>query len=98
LDSLRLNNYSDPTWKPYDIVLKGGYSSHEDWVEQVDRKCRCALHNFLGTYNGTYGGWADPRRGYLESEEDFLGRVPDGFLKWPEDCLGSHVHYDFSRP
>jgi hypothetical protein len=31
------------------------------------------------------GGWADPRRKYLENEEDFLKRVPDGFLVWPED-------------
>jgi hypothetical protein len=33
----------------------------------------------------TSGGWADPRRGYSESEKDFLERVPDGFIKWHED-------------
>lgn len=48
-------------------------------------KCDCDLCVFLRTYNGTYGGWADPRRGYLETEGDFLKRVPDGFLVWPED-------------
>jgi len=33
----------------------------------------------------TTGGWCDPRRSYLESEDDFLKRVPDGILQWPED-------------
>lgn len=31
------------------------------------------------------GGWCDPRRHYVESEEEFLKRVPDGFLKWPKE-------------
>lgn len=31
------------------------------------------------------GGHCDPRRYYLESEKDFLERVPDGVLRWPED-------------
>ena len=33
----------------------------------------------------TSGGWCDPRRGYLEPEDEFLKRILDGFLKWPED-------------
>ncbi len=33
----------------------------------------------------TSGGWADPRRGYLEQEDEFLKRVPDGFIRWPKD-------------
>lgn len=48
-------------------------------------KCSCDLCLFLRIYRGTHGGWADPRRGYSESEEDFLERVPDGFIKWPDN-------------
>ena len=33
----------------------------------------------------TGGGWADPRRNYLESKEEFKKRVPDGFTEWPKD-------------
>ena len=47
--------------------------------------CGCGLCLFLRTYFGAHGGWCDPRRGYLESESDFLRRVPDGFLTWPAD-------------
>jgi hypothetical protein len=52
--------------------------------------CLCGCCNkirHLIKENGmiTSGGWADPRRGYLESEEDFLERVPDGFIRWAED-------------
>ncbi len=36
----------------------------------------------------TSGGWADPRRFYLEQEDEFLKRVPNGFVKWPEDHNG----------
>jgi len=33
------------------------------------------------------GGWADPRRHYHEQEDEFLKRIPDGFVKWPEDHI-----------
>ena len=49
--------------------------------------CHCALCGqirSLGPGIGS-GGWADPRRDYDESEEDFLRRVPDGFIRWPDD-------------
>lgn len=50
-------------------------------------KCECDLCKFLRTYEGTHGGWCDPRRGYLEKEEEFLNRVPDGFICWPSDHI-----------
>jgi hypothetical protein len=32
------------------------------------------------------GGWNDPRRMYHETDpQEFLKRVPDGILQWPED-------------
>lgn len=56
------------------------------------RGCNCALclkiRELVTTVYITSGGWCDPRRGYSESEKDFLNRVPDGFLKWPEDHKG----------
>ena len=54
--------------------------------------CGCKLCKFLQSYNGTHGGWCDPRRGYSEREEDFIKRVPDGFLVWPEE------HRDIPNP
>ncbi len=54
-------------------------------------KCDCALCLKIreltdkGNVMILQGGWADPRRHYLESEEDFLERIPDGFIRWPED-------------
>jgi hypothetical protein len=53
--------------------------------------CGCRLCKFLETYNGIHGGWADPRRGYSESEEDFIERVPDGFLTWPDDHVDTYT-------
>lgn len=52
--------------------------------------CGCALCEFIKKYLSVdmwpyVGPWADPRRHYLESEEEFLERVPDGFLRWPEE-------------
>jgi hypothetical protein len=50
--------------------------------------CGCALCEFIKEYNKnpdhTSGAWCDPRRQYLESDEDFIKRVPDGFLSWPD--------------
>ena len=34
-----------------------------------------------------YHVWADPRREYAESEEDFLTRIPDGFITWPKEHI-----------
>ncbi len=50
-------------------------------------QCGCGLCGFLRSYVGTHGGWCDPRRGYRESEKDFLVRVPDGFSQWPENHI-----------
>ena len=50
--------------------------------------CNCALCEMLrelGPYHPT-GGWCDPRRYYEEGNDaNFLQRIPDGFIKWPED-------------
>ena len=55
--------------------------------------CPCALCEKIRSVIGergmiTSGGWADPRRGYMESEEKFLARVPDGFIRWPAAHIG----------
>lgn len=55
-------------------------------------KCNCDLCKKIRELGRiTTGGWADPRRGYNESEEHFLDRVPDGFIEWPENHIGEVV-------
>lgn len=52
--------------------------------------CGCSLCEYLSSRHErglvvTSGGHCDPRRGYSETAEEFLKRVPDGFLIWPEN-------------
>ena len=60
---------------------------------EVYMMCDCALCKKIMEIKASFGlwagqGWADPRRGYSETEEAFLKRVPDGFVKFPEDHIG----------
>ncbi len=51
--------------------------------------CQCALCKKIIELTQdafiTSCGWADPRRRYMEDSDAFLERVPDGFLRWPDD-------------
>ncbi len=52
--------------------------------------CNCALCEKVKQIIKSHqsflsGGWADPRRLPFELGTDFISRVPDGFLVWPED-------------
>ena len=53
---------------------------------EVCQKFKALVHPVPGeTVIFTGVGHCDPRRHYLESEEEFLKRVPDGVLRWPKD-------------
>lgn len=63
-----------------------------DWVAiYYESNCKCGLCRVIREFaeeKAPYfctGGWIDPRRFYLEKEDEFLKRVPDGFITWPED-------------
>lgn len=50
--------------------------------------CQCALCKVYRNLEMFSDGWADPRRYYLEGVDEFIARVPDGFLEWPTDHIG----------
>ena len=71
-------------WTRYEIIKPYG----EDIIYKKGCWCPlCLKIRQLIEEQGmiTTGGWADPRRFYHESEEDFLKRIPDGFISWPSE-------------
>jgi hypothetical protein len=49
--------------------------------------CQCNFHRFFRGQIWCSGGWLDPRRNYNETAEEFLRRIPDGFVQVPDDCM-----------